>query len=83
MANLSNRVKVRGTGSGYSPSPPEPYEVQGIVLHSTWCRACPPPSKRLCRNIKKLTFCLPRPRSEPGPVGRGDEPVMKDFLEII
>jgi hypothetical protein len=27
------------------PPPPEPCKVQGFVLHPTWCRVNPPPSR--------------------------------------
>jgi len=38
------RVRVRGNILCPLP-PPEPCKVQGFVLHPTWCRVNPPPSR--------------------------------------
>jgi len=50
---------LRGGGKkgDHAPSPPEPCEVQGIVLHPTWCRANPLPLETVsqchCEGMKR------------------------------
>jgi len=71
FSRLFHNVKVYSPSLSFTPSPPpEPCEVQGIVLHPMWCRANPPlegegivggfpnssPIQRLCRNS---FFCHP------------------------
>ena len=51
---------LRGGGKkgDHAPSPPEPCEVQGIVLHPTWCRANPLPSRERGKRTVFISLSL-------------------------
>ena len=57
-------------------------EIKGGVTSPFASYPCQRQAKAGLRGIFIVRACLPRPRSGPGPVGRGDEPVMKDCLRL-